>query len=75
MSSDVFFTFCGFLGEFLRFLVRASTVHAAEGCFFSVDEFSVASFVDFAAAVGANVEAGFNGDRDQLGEAFEKASA
>ncbi len=50
-------------------------MHAAERGFFSVDDFSVPAFVDFAAAVGANVEAGFNRNRYKLGEAFEKASA
>ncbi|MEJ2251609.1 MAG: hypothetical protein P8Y97_18380 [Candidatus Lokiarchaeota archaeon] len=39
------------------FLVRASAVHATEREFFSVNHFAVASFVNFAAAVGANVEA------------------
>jgi len=39
-------------------------MHAAEGCFFSVDDFSIASFIDLAAAVGANIEAGFDGNRD-----------
>ena len=36
-------------------------MHAAEGGLFSVNDFSVASFVDFAAAVGANVEAWLDG--------------
>ena len=48
---------------------------AAESCFFAIDGFSVAAFVDFAAAVSADVKAGFNGDGDECGEAFEEARA
>ena len=44
------------------FFIGLGTVHATDGCFFSVDDFAVASFIDFAAAVGANVEAGFDCD-------------
>jgi uncharacterized protein (UPF0147 family) len=51
-----------FLSNIPCFLVRASAVHAAEREFFSINHFAVASFIDFAAAVGANVEAGLNGD-------------
>ena len=37
-------------------------MHAAECCFFTIDDFSVAAFIDFATAVSANIEAWFNGD-------------
>lgn len=50
-------------------------MHAAECCFFSVDDFSVAAFVDLAAAVSALVQAGFDSDGDQAREAFEKSRA
>ncbi len=50
-------------------------MHAAEGCFFPVDDLAVASFVYLAAAVGANVKAGFNGDGNEVGEPLEQACA
>jgi len=50
-------------------------MHAAEGCFFSINDFSIASFVHFAAAVGANFEAGLNGNGDEVGEAFKQTCA
>jgi len=37
-------------------------MYATERCFFAVDDFSVGAFIDFAAAVGADVEAWFNSD-------------
>lgn len=61
--------------ESLLFFVGAGAVHATEGYFVSVDDFAVASLVDLAAAVSANVEAWFNGDGDEVGEAFEQARA
>ena len=66
---------CDFLSELLCFFVRVGAVHATEGGVFSIDDFSVASFVDFAAAVGADVKAWLNRDRDGIGEALEKTSA
>ena len=50
-------------------------MHAAESGLFAINHFAVASFVDFAAAVGAHVEAGLNGYGDEFGEAFEESSA
>ena len=50
-------------------------MHATEGGFFSADDFAVASFVDFAAAMSTNVEARLNGDGDEIGETLEKTSA
>jgi len=50
-------------------------VHAAERKFFSINHFAVASFVDFAAAVGADVEAWLNGDGHEFGEALEESGA
>ena len=44
--------------------MKLGAVHAAKRCFFAVDDFSVAAFVDFAAAVSADVEAWFNGNCD-----------
>ena len=64
-----------FLGEFPRFFVRVKAVHAAEGCLFAINHFTVTSFVHLAAAMGANVEAGLNGDGNQISKAFEKPSA
>ena len=50
-------------------------MYAAEGCFFPIDDLSIATLVDLAAAVGADFETGLNGDGDKVGEAFEQASA
>jgi hypothetical protein len=50
-------------------------VHTAEREFLAVYDFAVGSFVDFAAAVGADVEAGFDGYGDELGEPLEKTCA
>ena len=66
---------CNSFSEFLFFLVGVGAVHAAERGFFSIDDFSVSAFVYFASAVGAYVEAGFDSDGDQAGEAFEQTSA
>jgi hypothetical protein len=57
-----FFPFRSFFGDFFRFFIGAGAVHAAEGGFFSIDDFSVASFIDLAAAVSTNVEAWLNGN-------------
>jgi len=59
----------------LGFLVRASAVHTAKCCFLALDDFTVAALVNFAAAVSANINAWFNGNCNQLGEAFEESSA
>jgi hypothetical protein len=50
-------------------------VHTAEREFFAVYDFSVAAFVDFAAAMSADVEAGFDGDGDEFCESLEKSGA
>ncbi len=47
-------------------------MHAAERGFFTFEDFAVAAFVHFAAAVSANVKAGLNGNADQVGETFEQ---
>jgi len=70
-----FSPFSCFSYHLLLLFVGVGAVYAAEGGFFSVDDFSVASFVDLAAAVGADFEAGLNGDGDEVGEAFEQACA
>ena len=71
----MFFTFYNFFDSLSLFFVGVSAVHAAEGCFFSVDDFLVASFVDFATTVSTHVKAGFNGNGNKIGEAFEQACA
>ena len=71
----MFFTFHNAFGQAFLFFVRARAVHTAESGFFSVDDFSVAALVNFAAAVSTHVEAGFDGDGNQVGEAFEKPCA
>ena len=50
-------------------------MHTAKSGFFVVDDFAVAAFIDFAAAMSAHVHAGFDGDGDERGEAFEEAPA
>jgi hypothetical protein len=50
-------------------------MRAAERHFFAINNFVVAAFVDFAAAVSANVHAGFDGYGDKGCEAFEQACA
>ena len=57
----LFLGFCGFFGVFPCFFVSVGAVYAAERGFFPIYYFSVSAFVDFAAAVSANVKAGFNG--------------
>jgi len=69
----MFFTFYCFSRKFLLFFVRVGAVHATEGCFFSVNDFSIASLVDLAAAVGANIETWLNSYGNQVGEALEEA--
>lgn len=48
---------------------------ATKCCFHVVDGFVVGTFVDFAVAMGTGIEAGFEGDGDQLGETFEEVCA
>ena len=50
-------------------------MHAAECGFFAIDDFAVSALIDFAAAVGADVEAGFDGDGDQLRKTLKQARA
>lgn len=50
-------------------------MRAAECHFRSVDFFAIGAFVDFAAAVSADVKARRDGYGDEFGEAFEKSSA
>jgi hypothetical protein len=50
-------------------------MHTAERCLFAVYDLAVAALVHFAAAVSTNVEAGFNGDADQISETLEQANA
>jgi hypothetical protein len=45
-----------------HFLVRMSTVHAAKRCLFTVYDFAVPAFVDFAAAMGTDIYTWFDGD-------------
>ena len=50
-------------------------MYAAECCCFSADDFTVTSFIDLASAMSADVEAGFDGGGDQIGESFEQSCA
>jgi hypothetical protein len=49
---------------FLAFLVRMSTMYTTERCFFAFYDFSVPAFVDFAAAMSADINARLDGDGD-----------
>ena len=75
LTMPVLFTFYNPFGEPSLFFVRVGAMHAAEGCFFAVNDLAVSAFIYFATAVGTNVKAGFNGDGDQVGEAFEQTCA
>jgi len=48
-------------------------VYAAEHELLAVDDLLVTPLVDLAAAVGADVEAGLDGHRDEVGEALEES--
>jgi len=50
-------------------------MRTAEFCLFAIYDLTVAALIHFAAAVSADVEAGFNGDADQVSETLEQASA
>ncbi len=58
----------------MHFFVRMSTMYTAEGCLFSVYDFSVAPFIDFAATVGTDIEAWFNSNGNKFCEPLEKTS-
>jgi hypothetical protein len=65
------FRFLAILRVVFLLLIRAGTVFAAEVCFFSIDSFTIASFIYFASAVSANFKARFNGYRNQFGKSVE----
>jgi hypothetical protein len=61
-----------FLLQSEAFLVRGCTVATTKSQFFALDYFSVASFVDLAAAMSTNFKAWLQCHAYQFGEAFEQ---